>query len=245
MERLSYGAEPAAAAVAKMPAHARAVTAYKAREAELMAMVEPTQTGALEVKPHKRAEIASRLSGVGAMDPALADQMESIAVRRIEYLAAKLPRRPDALAGTFGPDRWRPSDMEIASFARTAAAVEDPHSVLERVLDASITPEDADALRSVYPELFNEQRASIIERIPELRESLSYQRRLALSIFFDAPVDPSMDPRVVAVLQSHFASDIPGGGAPPESQPQFGSVQKTADTTPTQAQQRQSQEGSQ
>jgi len=245
LQQLSYG--PAASAAARaVPTKSKALTAYRERSAELLAMVEPGPDGQPVMKPAARAEIAERLSGVAAADPVLADGMETSAARRVEYLVSKLPKRPDNMATQLGPDRWQPSEMEIASFARSAAAVEDPMSVLERVLDATITPEDADALRQVYPEMYEEQRAQIMAKIPELRETLPYSKRLSMSIFFNAPVDPSMDPGVIRVLQSNYATDpgTQGGTEAPQPSPQFGAVTKSAEPA-TAAQQRESQEGSQ
>jgi hypothetical protein len=129
--------------------------------------------------------------------------------------------------------------MEIAAFARYAAAAEDPASVLERVADTTVTPEDAEALREVYPELYNETRASIVAKIPELRETLPYGKKLALSILFGVPVDPSMEPRIVRVLQGQYEAEpgTEGGVTPPLSQPQFGAVSKSVEE-PTSAQKR-------
>ena len=168
--------------------------------------------------------------------PILADRMETTTARRIGFLASKLPRRP-GLGMQIGPDTWRPSDFEIRKFARYAASVEDPQSVVERAANGSITPEDAEALREVYPEMFAEARNDILARLPELQKNLPYQKRLALSIFFGVPVDPAMTPQVLGLLQGNFAEEpgTDGGMQPPTAAPQFGSVSKPE---PTAAQER-------
>ena len=138
-----------------------------------------------------------------------------------------------------GPDNWRPSNMEMRQFARYAAAVEDPGAVEERLATGSVTPEDAEAYRTVYPERFNELTQAIIERLPSLQERLPYKKRLALSILTGVSVDPALDPQVLSLLQSTFADEpgTEGGTQAPMSKPSFGSVSKSPEE-PTAAQKR-------
>jgi hypothetical protein len=92
----------------------------------------------------------------------------------------------------------------MRTFARYAAAAEDPDSIVDRLAAGSITPEDAEVMREVYPEKYAQITAHIAAHLPELRASLPYQRRLALSIFSGVPVDPAMHPEVLSVLQAQF-----------------------------------------
>ncbi len=201
-------------------------TSYKARSEELRAQTAYGPTGAPVMRHEARMAMASRLDPIRTMQPILADRLETLAARRVEFLASKLPRRPDFGQLQAGPDRWQPSDMEMRGFARYAAAVEDPHAIVDRLADGSVTPEDAEAMKTVYPEMFADVKRQIIEGLPELRESLPFERRLALSIFSGVPVDPSMDPRVFSVLQASFANEpgTEGGTQAPQPSPAFGSV---------------------
>jgi hypothetical protein len=215
------------------------LTAFRDRAHEIRAQVGAGPTGRPQVTPRARDQIARQLEPIAAVSPVLADRIEATQARKLEYLAAALPKSP-GLGMQIGRDTWRPSDFEIAAFARKVAAVEDPASVIERVADGSLTPEDAEALRSVYPELFADMRRQIVERLPELREGLPYQRRLMLSIFFGVPVDPAMEPSVLGILQGHFSREesSAGGTAAPMPQPNFGSLGTLAKEDPTPAQER-------
>jgi len=125
----------------------------------------------------------------------------------------------------------------IRQFARYVAAVEDPGGVEERLADGTVTPEDAEAYREVYPERYFDLQRQIAERLPEIRESLPYKRRLALSIFTGQAADPAFDPRVLRVLQGQFAAEggTEGGTEPKKAQANFGSVAKSLpDPTPAQ-----------
>ena len=227
-----------APAKADAPKRLGMAEAFKARSEEIRSQTMYGPDGKVEVRPEARQAIADQLLPIRAVDPIGADRLETIAARRLQFLASKLPRRPDSSGFQFGgKDLWRPSDFEMRTFARYAAAVEDPHGVMERVAAGMVTPEDAETMREVYPELLADFTAEVSARIPELRKALPYKRRLAMSILSGVPVDPAMDPGIMAVLQKSFAQE-PGtesGTQAPRPQPQFGSVRSES---PTPAQER-------
>ncbi len=223
------------AAVNTAPAKNRLVTAYRQRERELRAQTVPGPDGKSQMTMGARMGLGQRLAAVRAKSPVLADMLETVMARRVAFLADKLPKRPDTAAMQLGPDRWRPSDFEIASFARSVAAAEDPASVVERVANGTITPEDAEAFRAVYPEMYRLTRDAILAKLPAIRKTMPYDKRLAMSIFFDAPVDPAMSSGVLTVLQGGFTEEpgTEGGVQAPKPQPQFGSI-RSQDKTPSQ-----------
>lgn len=212
---------------------------YKRRSAEIRSQTAFGPAGVPVMRPAARQQIADHLRAIAAIDPKLADRLESIRAHAIEFLAGKLPRRPDldgvALANG-GTDLWQPSDMEIRTWARYVAAVEDPGGVEERISDGSITPEDAEAYRAVYPERMASITTAIMSRLPTLQAKLPYHRRLALSIFTGVPIDPALDPRVLSVLQSQYVLEegAEGGTQAPRAMPAFGSVRSQEKPTPAQ-----------
>lgn len=214
------------------PASSKLAEAFRAREREIRSQIAAGPRGRPRMTSAARERVAQQLRGVRAVSPQIADYLESTAARRLEFLASKLPRRPDLAAIQVGPDRWQPSEFQMRQFARYAAGVEDPTSIEERLLDGTVTPEDAEVLREVYPERYNQLRRELVERLPELRQSLPYERRLALSILFGVPIDPSMHPNVVAVLQASYAAEpgTEGGTVAPTATPAFGSISKPENT---------------
>lgn len=212
---------------------------YKERTGEIKSLVSFGPDGKPAIRPAARRRVAANLAGIRAVQPLLADRLETHAVRQLEFLAGKVPRRPDLGVLQTGPDTWQPSDMAMRTFARYAAAVEDPGGIEERLASGAITPEDGEVMREVFPERFADITRQILEQLPTLQRTLPYQRRLALSIFSGAPVDAAMHPQVLRVLQGSFAEEdgTEGGVQAPTATPQFGSV-KSADTQATPAQQR-------
>jgi hypothetical protein len=228
---VSYGPTPKMAAASKQADPL--IKSYRARSAELLEQVVMAPDGSLVMKPQARQALGDQLGAIRAADPLLADQLETVAARKIEFLANKVPKQPDFTAMQLGPSNWQPSDMDVRTFARFVAAVEDPGGVEERLADGTVTPEDAEAYRTVYPERFEDFKRQVIGRIPELRESLPYERKVALSIFTGVPVDPAMHPQVLHMLQSMYTDepDTSNGTMAPAAQPQFGSVTKPDPTT--------------
>lgn len=222
---------------AQSPKQGKLPEVYRARADEIRSQVARGPDGVARVRPEARAAMAARLDPIRTVNPILADRMETHAAARLEFLAGKLPTRPDLAAVHTGPDRWQPSDMEMRTFARYAAAVEDPHAIVERLASGAITPEDAEVMRKVYPEMMADITKQIVMQLPKLQKSLPYQRRLALSIFSGVPVDPAMNPRILSALQRAFSSEpgTEGGTQAPRAAPQFGSVSKQE---PTPAQKR-------
>jgi len=211
---------------------------YRARADEIRSQVESDPaTGELRMRQEARAAMAAELAPFALASPVVADHLETMGARRLEFLARKLPRQPD-MGLSIGPSRWQPSDMEMRKFARYAAAVEDPDGVADRLVDGTLTTEDAQVMREVYPEQLADITARVLEQLPTLRATLPYARRLSLSILTGQPVDPSMNPRILRVLQAQYAAEpgTNGGTSAPTPQPQFGSVRAEQ---PTPAQQRQ------
>jgi len=212
---------------------------FRARAKELQTVTVPSPDGSLTMKPEARRAVSQGLAQYRQVDPLLADRLESTAVRRVEFLAAKLPRRPDIPNPILQSDRWRPSRYEVDKFARYAAAVEDPIAIIERTTQGVVTPEDVEVLREVYPEIYSDTREKLYTEIASARKTLPYKKRLALSIFFDTPVVPSMDPRILRTIQAAYAQEpgTEGGAQAPTAQPQFGSISKSIEE-PTPAQER-------
>lgn len=212
---------------------------YKARTDEVKQLTAYDETGMPRVRPDVRERIGKALHPIAVIDPIAADRIETHKVRGIEYLSSIIPRRPDIAGVPVGPDNWQPSDMAMRSWARSAEAVEDPYGVLERALHGAVTPEDARAMREVHIEILNDFTNNVMSQLPELRQSLPYDRQLALSILTGKAVTPALDPQILSVLQSQFPDEpgSEGGTQAPKAQPQFGSISKSV-SQPTPAQSR-------
>lgn len=206
---------------------------------EIRSQVMPGPNGQPVMQPAARRAVADRLRPIAAVNPVLADRIETAAADRIAFLASKLVKQPDLPIGLTGPSLWRPSDLEMRTFARYVAAVHDPAGVIERLAHGTITPEDVETMRTLYPAMHAYVTAEVMQKLPTLQKQLPYARRVALSMFTGVPVDPAMHPAVLAILQGQFAAEegSDGGMQAPAPAPAFGSVKKSI-PQPTPAQTR-------
>jgi hypothetical protein len=211
---------------------------FKARTDEIKSQVHIAADGTFQMRPDARAAMAAKFDGIRAADPRAADQLETAGARRIEYLASIIPRFPDYGTVQIGPDHRRVPELAMRSWARSAAAAEDPYGVLDRVAHGTLTPEDVLTMRAVHPEILRAYTGQVTAALPTLRAKLPFERQLTLSMLTGVPVTPAMHPRVIAYLQAQFAGEpgSQGGTQAPLAQPAFGSIKKSIDQpTPAQA----------
>jgi hypothetical protein len=207
-------------------------SAFRAREKELRSQVAVGPDGVTRMTPAARLKVGEHLMPIKQVQPKLADMVETVAARRVEFLASKLPKRPDYLAMQFGPDAWRPSSLEMRRFARYVAAAEGPGAVEDRLAAGRLSPEDAEAYRAIYPERFEALKLDVIKRMPELQKQLPFDKRVALSMFTGVPLVPALRPEILRVLQGGYTEEpgTDGGMNAPAANPAFGSVSREQPT---------------
>ena len=151
---------------------------FKARSAEIRSQTALAPDGSVQLRPEARAAMAARLAPIAAVNPLLADKLETLGARKIAFISSKIPHRPDVGGIQIGPDNWEPSLMQMASWARTINAVENPDQIERHLAAGYLTPEEGEAYRTVYPERFAALHQHLVEMAPTLSKTLPYQRRL-------------------------------------------------------------------
>jgi hypothetical protein len=154
----------------------------------------------------------------------LGQAIQDVVDRRVSFLMDKAPKdsRPAALVKI----PWRPSPSAVEKFGRYLRAVEEPMTVFEDLEHGMVTPEAAEALRVVYPELYAEARGELVRRAGDLVASVPYAKRQNLSILFKVPIDQSQTRDYLAWLgsdamaQSAPATSLPGPQPAPGTPPQ-------------------------
>ena len=157
---------------------------------------------------------------VPASNPDVVKAVEDVAVRKLQYLQSKAPKQPPP--GPFRTREWVPSKVEMERFARRVRAADDPSTVIDDLKAGTVTPEAAETLREVYPQIFAEVQTRLITRAADLQVTLPHQKLVNLSLLFDAPLKPSLEPANLAILQSTNdpnQSAAMSPGAPPGGPP--------------------------
>jgi hypothetical protein len=123
--------------------------------------------------------------------------------RAAEFLHKKLPK------STVDVDLFRkeymPSSIELAKFERYLAAVDSPLTVLDDLESGTITREQVEAIREVYPDLYERIRIQAMNEIEQGQGPKTYNDKIQLGILLNIPSDSSLLPKNIAALQSSFA----------------------------------------
>lgn len=177
-------------------------------------------------------------SSIYGAAPQTSAQLDALAFKAMSYLGTKIPKssRQPTLLSSYRPPKM-PSSLEMGKFARIVHAVEKPMTVLHNLQAGTVTREEIDVLKNVYPAIFGDLRDKIMLRLPELQHKMPYNRRIQLGLLMDVPADPSMQASNVMGLQAQFDS---------QEQPDQGAVNPTVTgisnmsfgdnmTTPTQS----------
>jgi len=184
--------------------------AFHRRIEELRDIVTDPETTAMR--------IATKTEGVASAAPKLAAKVQATAVRAADFLWGKAPKPP---AETLYKTSWEPSDQELASFERYSAAIEHPTSILQDLHAGAVSSEAVEAVRAVYPRVYQEMVSELGSHLSELQETLSYADRFNLSVLLDLPIDATADPGHLASLQAAWAGTgkdgAPPMGGPPEA----------------------------
>jgi hypothetical protein len=203
--------------------------AYKRRVSEIIEMAAGKGEAA---RAKAQAALGDSLS---AQAPKLAGIFTTRATTGAMFLASKIP------AGIIEPNRLQPSlhepavsDSEIAQFARYWTAVANPLSVLDDLRRGTLTHEQVEALRSVYPEMYGTIRERVMAQIAEQRALLPLQAVIQLDLLLDlkGAGEPLLDPafmiRYTEYVQQAAQASAQSQGASPRGRPITGLADKYA-----------------
>lgn len=138
--------------------------------------------------------------------PETSTAMDAYSLAAVNFLAAKLPRK-GVNSGAFNPfKKPRFSDMEIHKFEKYLEGVESPLKVIKKLEHGQVNREHIEALRAVYPQLYNKLQGEMMEAVSEKPDTFTYNQRVQLSILLDVPTDASLQPENIAGLQANFVS---------------------------------------
>lgn len=147
-------------------------------------------------------------------DPRLAQSLVASVRRKMEYLAAKMPRPP---AGMTDPDAppWRPTDAQAEQWARVVQAADDPAGVLERAASGDVSIDEIETVRNVYPRLYQEAQGHLLQAVADGR-AIPYARRIQLGLLFGLPLTATQEPAFLSSMQAGY--DQPAE-PPPQPRP--------------------------
>ena len=158
---------------------------------------------------HMLEKLNQATAALHQVAPGIAAQVSTTSVAAISFLNSKLPKKPDT--GIFNQE-WKPSTAELSKFARYMSVINRPLSVLEDLKTGSLTQEHMEALKTVYPKLYDQMSRTLMDKLTSYKGTLPYAKRLSIQMFLQQPLEPST--RSIPAMQQQFAPQ-----QPPQSQP--------------------------
>lgn len=168
--------------------------------------------------------------------PNLSQSLVGTQMRGLQFINDKAPRDPSA-GMTLQPNKedYHPTDSDLSKWERYIAAVADPYSVLDELRHGSVSPEAVEAVQAVYPNLYQDIRLQLTQKVSELEATVPYHDRMQLSQLFGVPLDPTLDSGFVNAIQNSYAQATQAQASRPAIRPSA-AAQKlgTLEETPAQ-----------
>lgn len=172
----------------------------------------------LAASPEKLSERIAKALGTDLAEvaPNVSGAFAATVTRGLQFLASKTPPGMTPPADVLTPQLMKPlySDSEMRRWTRYAAAVNDPSTILESMARGSLSPEEVEVMREVYPQLYQQTQQRIVTKLSTLTALPPRAQRIQLSILFALPADASMTPDMLQTLQLAAQQPGPAQGAP-------------------------------
>lgn len=150
--------------------------------------------------------------------------LQRTAIVGSQFLSSKIPFPPQ-LSPFSKP--YIPSQTELADFEHYMNVVENPVDALQEVRLGTLTPATVETLQIVYPQLYAEMKARVIDSATDAMskgEEIPYRVKQSLSLFLGQPIDESLAPESVIANQMAYLPKTP----PPQAgvKPNVGGMSK-------------------
>jgi hypothetical protein len=160
--------------------------------------------------------IEQKIGNIASVAPNAAVGMAAALSRGNQYLQQVAPT---GLVDTESlvPHLQKPlvDPVSLAKFARAVQVVEDPLSVLDELEAGTLTRDHVQALRNVYPEVYQDIRMKFADELSKLKAPPPYERRIQMGTLFELATDKSLRPSSIATVQQGYAAQAEQAPPPP------------------------------
>lgn len=136
--------------------------------------------------------------------PEHATALAATTARNLTYLSSIRPMQ-DALLPLDGAKKI--SSTEEAQYDRALDIAQNPLIILKDIKDGSLTLQDIQHLKAMYPSLYNRFATDVTEKLIEAKakgEVIPYKTKLGISMFTGQPLESSMLPNSIMQNQGTF-----------------------------------------
>ena len=151
--------------------------------------------------------------------PETYNKSQVVLKKALGFLGSKLslPMATNTEVNPFFKKPYPISDQEIYKFKKYLQAIQNPLSLLAELKSGTLSRETVEAVRYVYPNLFEEVQLQVLNNLQDVSEEgkIEYVQRLQLGILMNMPTDMALLPQALKKLQSFYkeAQESQAGGA--------------------------------
>lgn len=153
--------------------------------------------------PDSEHRQAGKQTGAASVQASMGASLDALAARQADYLSGKVrPTHNQVGDGTFShtrPPRVSPADVK--ALKQAVERVENPQTVLDKAAAGKLRRDDVEALKAVYPAVYEDLRQTVMDGLSEAETLPAYQERVQLGLLLDLPTDPTLEPGFVARTQ--------------------------------------------
>lgn len=149
--------------------------------------------------------------------PRIKDALIAKSQQVTAFLASKIPASVYEPGSPLSAQKLSAvSDTDREKFMGYYETALHPMTVLDSLKQGTVSPEQIDALKTLYPSMYGEIQMSIFNATHSKGVDLPYQKRMQLSEWFDQKqlIEPTMDPGFMLRLSQSVEAARKSGGAP-------------------------------
>lgn len=148
------------------------------------------------MSPESR-DLIETAAAVERDEPDLAESMVSLQLRRAQLIQSMLPQQ---MPGLFAPPPQM-DPMRGRKLQRTVSAAYYPERTLRRLADGSATKEEIDAIKALYPGMYQQFVAAVESELGSTRKVPSRDDQQRIHAMTGLTVRPSMEPSAIMKQQ--------------------------------------------
>ena len=166
-----------------------------------------------------RAGPAAQPMVVDSAAPGTGQAMRDVIQRGMQFLATKLPPGQEAPSPFYKAPP--PSAESVAKFARYVKVVKDPLTILDSLNHGTVSSEEIEAVKAVYPRLYDQIKDTMVTEIQNRTEPLPESKSVRVGVLFGIPTIPLLEPGNYQVVQASYTVQLtpPKQGAAPTPPP--------------------------
>jgi hypothetical protein len=177
--------------------------------------------------PAKLEEHLAKVTEQFGDNEALTEMLQGKVIAAQSFLLEKAPK--SNIHEPYGAQKqYKPSDQELARWNRYIRAVDNPLTILEDMRGGILTPESVEAVKAIYPQLYEKIVMKANEHLAKSKKPLSIQAKIQVATLMGVPVSSALSPQLMKILQSNTQQATNQAKA---TNKQFGMSERTRSST--------------